>query len=197
MRKIIFFLGLTCILQQVCAQNLLKGRVVNVDSESVAFATVRLLEQDSTFVQGTTTDSIGCFKLPFGKKGKYILYVSSIGYESQRQDIELPDPQQEKLHIVLKTDNIRLGEVVIKGKSLVRKDDHLQIIPDKQQVKHAGTGYDLLYNLMLPGIEVDRMSGRVSTFGGNVTLYIDGRKAEYREVQNLRPQEVERIEYFH
>lgn len=191
---ILFFILPCCLYAQT--QQKIQGKVVDADRQDVAFATVRLLEQDSTFVQGTTTDSIGCFELPFGKKGKYILYVSSIGYESQRQDIELLDPQQEKLYVVLKTDNIRLGEVVIKGKSLVRKDNHLQIVPDRQQVKHAGTGYDLLYNLMLPGIEVDRMSGTVSTFGGNVTLYIDGRKAEYREVQNLRPQDVERIEYF-
>ena len=32
--------------------------------------------------------------------------------------------------------------------------------------------------------------------GGAVTLYIDGRKVDYREVQSLRPRDIEKVEYF-
>ena len=32
--------------------------------------------------------------------------------------------------------------------------------------------------------------------GGTVTLYIDGRKVDYREVQSLRPRDIEKVEYF-
>ena len=85
---------------------------------------------------------------------------------------------------------------MVKGQSIIRKDDRLIIIPDKQQVKHAWTGYDLLYNLMIPGIDVDRRAGTVKTLGGNVTLYINGRKTDYREVQNLRPRDIVRVEFW-
>ena len=35
----------------------------------------------------------------------------------------------------------------------------------------------------------------MTRFGNDVALYIDGRKAEYRDVQQLRPQDIERVEY--
>ena len=38
-------------------------------------------------------------------------------------------------------------------------------------------------------------SGDVSTFNGSVTLYINGVKSTYLEVKNLRPRDVEKIEY--
>ena len=96
----------------------------------------------------------------------------------------------------MESDNVILNEVVVKGSSYVRKTDHVLVIPDKQQVKHAGTGYDLLYNLMIPSLEVNKRTGKVSTFGGEVALYINGEKAEYEEVQNLRPRDIKNIEYY-
>lgn len=70
------------------------------------------------------------------------------------------------------------------------------IIPDKIQKKHAYSGYDLLYNLMIPGLNVNAKSGSVKAARGEATLYINGVKAELREIQNLRPKEIEKIEYY-
>ena len=88
-----------------------------------------------------------------------------------------------------------LGEVTVKGQSMTRVDGYLQIIPEKLQVKHAATGYQLLRNVMLPGLVVNPFNGSVTLFGQNVSLYINGEPAEYRMVQNLRPKDVEKIEY--
>lgn len=126
------------------------------------------------------------------KKGEYILIANSIGYQTTSQNIILQEKQQQLVPIVLTNDNIMLNEVVIKGSSFMRQKDHVLIIPHKQQVKHAGTGYDLLYNLMIPNIHVDRSKGKVTTFGGDVTLYIDGRQVDYREIQSLRPKDIEK-----
>ena len=92
-------------------------------------------------------------------------------------------------------DGNRVG-VEVKASSYIRQKDRVLIIPDKQQVRHAGTGYDLLYNLMIPGITVDRRKGTVSSTIGEATLYINGRKAEFREIQSLRPRDIEKVEYF-
>lgn len=48
---------------------------------------------------------------------------------------------------------------------------------------------------MIPGSDVDRMKGEVSTFGQTVSLYIDGKKVDYREIQSLRPQDITKVEY--
>lgn len=89
-----------------------------------------------------------------------------------------------------------LGEVVVKSSYLTREGNHILAIPTKEQRKHAVTGYDLLSNLMIPGVSVERSTGSVTTPNGAVTLYIDGREVDFREVQSLRPKDVSRVEYF-
>lgn len=89
-----------------------------------------------------------------------------------------------------------LGEVVVKSSYLTRKGDHILAIPTKEQRKHAVTGYDLLSNLMIPGVSVERSTGSVTTPNGAATLYIDGREVDFREVQSLRPKDISRVEYF-
>lgn len=89
-----------------------------------------------------------------------------------------------------------LGEVVVKSSYLTREGDHILAIPTKEQRKHAVTGYDLLSNLMIPGVSVERSTGSVTTHNGAATLYIDGREVDFREVQSLRPKDVSRVEYF-
>ena len=89
-----------------------------------------------------------------------------------------------------------LDEVVVKASYLTREDDHILAIPTKEQRKHAVTGYDLLNNLMIPGVSVGRSTGRVTTPSGAATLYIDGRKVDFREVQSLRPKDIACVEFF-
>lgn len=89
-----------------------------------------------------------------------------------------------------------LGEVVVKSSYLTKEGDHILAIPTKEQRKHAVTGYDLLSNLMIPGVSVERSTGSVTTPNGVATLYIDGREVDFREVQSLRPKDVSRVEYF-
>jgi hypothetical protein len=89
-----------------------------------------------------------------------------------------------------------LDEVVVTASYLTREDGHIFAVPTKEQRKHALTGYDLLRNLMLPGVSVNRTSGSITTPAGTATLYIDGREVEFREVQSLRPKDIARVEYF-
>lgn len=89
-----------------------------------------------------------------------------------------------------------LDEIVVKASYLTREDDHILAIPTKEQRKHAVTGYDLLNNLMIPGVSVGRSTGSVTTPSGAATLYIDGRKVDFREVQSLRPKDIARVEFF-
>ena len=48
---------------------------------------------------------------------------------------------------------------------------------------------------MIPGVLVNPFKGTVSALGGSVTLYIDGMKADEREMRQLRPEDVERVLY--
>ena len=177
------------------AQSTLNGTVENEEGIKMEYATVRLLTQDSIFVAGTITDTEGNYQVKVNN-GKYVLIVSMIGYKTQSMPIAIASENAAAPLIKLPIESVMLDAVVVKGSSIVRKEDHLLIHPDEKQTKYASTGYDLLSNLMIPGIDVDRRVGKVKTFGGDVTLYIDGRKVDYREIQSLRPKDVERIEYY-
>ena len=91
---------------------------------------------------------------------------------------------------------IQLQEIVVKGNNLVLEDDHIICIPTESQRKHAHSGFDLLYRMMIPNVSVDYQKGEVVTPAGHAALYINGRKATYREIESLRPKEVVKIEYF-
>lgn len=194
--KFCFLTGCLSVSSFINAQVAVKGRIADESDKGLAYATVRLLCQDSTFVQGVVTDSIGLYKLENVQKGNYLLSFSSIGYEAKVYPFAVGDTEKVLPVVYLKENSVLLGEVEVKGSSFIRQKDRVLIIPDKQQVKHAFTGYDLLSNLMIPGIDVDRKKGVVATMGGTVTLYIDGRKVDYREVQSLRPRDIEKVEYF-
>ena len=178
------------------AQHEVKGKVNDTERKALPYASVRLLKTDSTYVSGITTDSLGCYRFANVASNKYLLAFSTIGYKPQIIPVTVRNADVTVPTVTLESDNVMLGEVVVKGSSFIRKDDRVLVIPDKQQVKHANTGYDLLYNLMIPSIDVNKRTGEVTTFGGSVSLYINGEKADYRDVQSLRPQDIERVEYY-
>ena len=191
---IILFIGLS---QQICySQYSISGSLKDNDSQRISYATIRLMQTDSTFVAGTITDTLGYYQFKNIHPNNYLLAFSNIGYQSKIIPITISNINVQVPPVILKNDNIMLNEVVVKGSSFIRKEDHILVIPDKQQVKHANTGYDLLYNLMIPSLDINKQTGKVTTFGGTVSLYINGEKAEYRDIQSLRPRDIQNIEYY-
>lgn len=195
MKKYILLLLSAFISTVLCAQSSVQGKILDDTNQAISYATVRLLQADSAFISGVASDSSGIYSFKNIKAGNYLLAVSSIGYESVVIPVNVQKKDIQMNPIQLKTGSIALGEVEIKAQAFIRQDDRVLIIPDKKQVKHANTGYDLLNNLMIPSINVDRRNGKVTTFGGDVALYIDGRKVDYREIQSLRPRDIEKVEY--
>lgn len=178
------------------SQVLVKGNVKSENKQEVIYASIQLLHPDSSFVQGTITDSIGNYCLQNVYSGDYLLFVSSMGYIPQWHIFNIGIQDKKLPLLTLKKDNILLDEVVVKASSFVRQKDRVLIIPTEQQVKHASTGYDLLYNLMIPGMSVNTQKGSVNTLLGEATLYINGQKADNKEIHALRPKDIEKIEYF-
>ena len=137
------------VMQPVQAQHILKGVVYDKAGTGVFSTTLRVLTEDSVFVSGGVTDGNGDFEIKNIKAGNYILAVSNIGYAGQFIAFEMPGSDYTLPTVVLKTDVVALGEVTVRRSTFIRKKDHLLVLPDKQQIKHAFLGYDLLYNLMI------------------------------------------------
>ena len=180
MRILVFSIFMGYILP-VFPQYTIKGLLQGTEQTALPYASVRLLRTDSTFVSGTVTDSLGCYHLNQVSSNDYLLAFSTIGYKPEVTPVTVSNADVTVPVVMLESDNVILGEIVVKGSSFIRKEGHVLVIPDKQQVKHANTGYDLLYNLMIPSIDVNKRTGEVTTFGGSVSLYINGEKADYTD----------------
>lgn len=196
MKRIFIILWLSGCTIAIFAQHIgIKGKIVDSNRQALEGATVAVYRQDSVLVNGTISDAEGVFELKNLPAGNYRITVSYVGYASE--NIRIPNTAKNlDLGTISLTSDTELKEVTVTANSVIQKKDHLLIIPDRQQIKHAYTGYDLLYNLMIPGVSVDRRQGTVSTSKGGATLYINGRKADFREIQNLRPKDIEKIEYY-
>lgn len=96
------------------------------------------------------------------------------------------------------TDSIRgitLDDVLVEANHIHRQGDHLVCIPTIDQKNHAQTGYDLLYNLMIPGLTINK-NGMVSTLGMPTSLYINGQPTEMQDVLYLQPKDVTVVEIY-
>ena len=122
------------------------------------------------------------------------LIVTAFNYEPFSGTVKCRDARP--LNIRLKQKSNQLGEVTVTAEQVKRIDGGYRIIPSKNQVKHAFGGYGLLYNLMIPGVNVDQISGTVTALGSDTKLYINGVEASFREVQSLRAKDVARVEYY-
>lgn len=90
----------------------------------------------------------------------------------------------------------QLREVIVSGKYIQQEADHYNCIPTSKQRRHSHSGFELVRNMMIAGVDVNTEGGSVTTPAGAAALYINGRGASFREIQSLRPKDVVRIEYY-
>ena len=89
-----------------------------------------------------------------------------------------------------------LKEVVVTPEEITQTQDKLIVNVSNQVKKHSYDGYSVLANLMLPGLEVDPFSSKVSAYNNGVLLAINGIKASKNEIKALFPKDIIRIDYY-
>lgn len=107
-------------LSGVFAQNLhtLKGVVKNEYGEKLIGANIKILDTN----YGASTDNEGNFTIKDILLGDYTLKVSHIGMETAIQNIKLKSNPNLYLIFILKSNNITLQEITVKGQSLSRRN---------------------------------------------------------------------------
>lgn len=89
-----------------------------------------------------------------------------------------------------------LDEVVVEGVMHYAVSDGVAYIPTKSVKRHAIDVNDMLMRMMVAGLRVDAISGEVkTTYGNDVTFFIDGVEADGTDVKALRPKDVLRVEF--
>lgn len=181
----------------VCAKDaVVTGKVIDAaDKSPVAFANIRVLKQDSTFISGTTSDLDGHFEIPGLPHENCILSVTYIGYDPEFVPLNQAEPSGI-IEILLKQSSIALSEVTIQAKSIIVKDDRKVILPTEEQVKMSVDGTDVIRKMQLPRIMVDPLSGEITMAGnGVVQLRVNGVEVTNAEIASIPPADILRIEY--
>ena len=178
-RIITFALALMCAITTF-AQKTISGKVQDIRSTPIAYATVSLMQSDSSLVTGAITDNAGAFTLS-APSGKYLLQVSFVGYQTTCQTVKAGD---KDLLLTLREETAQLGEVEVKAKKqlIERQFDKIVLNVSNSPFAMGSNGKDLLKKA--PGVNVDK-DGNVTVNGKSVEVYIDGRPS-YLSGQQLK-----------
>ena len=202
MKRILFFISILFLQTHFSvAQNNVSGVLVDSSSkEKLPFVNVGLMRAvDSVFVSGASSNELGQFKLEHVPDGRYIFFVSSIGYESLKNIIDVNSDLDLGV-VEMKPGNVTLDEVVIVEKRPLFSNEGektLYNVSEDPSVQ-TGTVSDALQNA--PGVEVD-VDGNITLRGvSSVEVWINGQPSNLNEenlktyLQQMPANALERIE---
>lgn len=154
------------------AQNL-HINLTNPAQQPVPFATVILsLQQDSTQKTTRRSDAAGWATFD-AARGTYRLQVSSVGYLSVQQIINIE--QGTELKLTLQPDSKALkGVTVVAAKPLVRQEDDKTIVDPEPLAPASTNAYELLEKT--PGVFADPDGNVFLSSTSPATIFINGRE---------------------
>ena len=168
------------------------GRLIDNHNLPVEFANIQLLNpKDSSFLCGGVSNANGDFVIPCQQK-QALMKVSFVGYKTICKLVSIARIG----NVRMQANSYLLKGVTVEAARVIEKVDRQIIFPTKEQVKTASNGYDLLDNLSLPTIIVNRAERKVQSLkGGDVQIRINDVKASMQDVLALQPDEVTKVEF--
>lgn len=167
-------------------RGVLSGRVENSNRELMSNVFVRILNiSDSTYVAGTTTDSVGQYEFRSIKDGGYLLEASMLGYKKQYLPIQFGGEELFTIPLIILIEDMHmLSAVTVTARKKTIEIEAGKTIVDLSSMlsESQGNVFDTMKNI--PGILI-REDGSVYLFGQNgVNVLIDG-KMTYLSGENL------------
>ena len=186
MKKTLLVLSLLFFNIQLFSQNNVSGILVDsLNNERLPYVNVGMMRAvDSVFVAGTSSNEEGYFKLEHIPDGKYVFFVSSIGYESIKKILDI-NANLDMGVVKMKSGSTRLDDIVIVEKRPLFSNEGektLYNVSEDPSVQ-TGTVSDALQNA--PGVEVD-VEGNVTLRGvSSVDIWINGQPSNLN-AENLK-----------
>ena len=185
---ILILISLVTMAPAIAQDHTVSARIISAsDSIAVGFATVKLMQPDSTMMAATYTDEKGCFYFDTPLTPGMYLMISSIG--SKSIGVTLPCDS-----IICVENSNELREVVVNGS---RK--YVKITPRGLKISMEGNPMAKLGNAMealkqLPMI--DASGGGISVLGqGSPVIYINNRLVRSaNELSMLSTEEISNVE---
>lgn len=166
---------LLCLIGTFLHAQSLTIRVANNRNVPVAFATLKLVQQqDSTLRQFRKTDSSGIAVFAIQPATVYHLEVSSVGYRTLGLAVEAAN-RPDTLRLVLEAEAKALSGVVVTAtKPLVRQEDDKTIVDPEPLAQASTNAYEILEKT--PGIFADGDGNVFLSSTSPAIIYINGRE---------------------
>lgn len=175
---VLFFLGLIGY-----GQNLnINGKVISISDQPIPYANVMILKaEDSTIVNGTSTDEKGNFELNTIAPGEFLLKTSFVGYKLNVLRIKAAE-SIDSLVIELSEEVKELEGVTVSGPLIIKKADRLIMQVEKTSLSNLQS-YDILKQT--PGVII--LNNSITVMNSKAQVYINDRKVYLsdEELENL------------
>ena len=167
----------------------MKGKVVDENDEPLAYANVMLQKEDSTYISGAMTDTLGIFILEPNADATMI-QISFIGYETCYAPVSGTDLGT----IRMIPDSEMLGKAVVRGylpKTVIKGDAFVTPV-ENSVLAEAGSANDVLEKL--PGV-ISKDGGYEVIGKGTPVIYINGRLLrDASELEQLNSKDIKAVE---
>lgn len=170
------------------------GKLTDEANAPLEYANVILLNPgDSTFIQGTVTNTNGDFSIDKANGKAYILKASSVGYETVYKNFQTENTGNIGT-IILKSDAVTLQETVITAHRPTYKMKGNALVTNvaNSLLSAAGTANDVLTHI--PFVQGD--NGEFTVFGkGTPLIYLNGRQLrDLSELGRLNSKDIQSVE---
>lgn len=164
------------------------GTVFNFEGRAVHGAAI--FAKADTVAYGMTTGSEGEFEMLFEPTDSVYLKVTMTGYKPVERRIRT-EKEKTVIDIVLEDRAATLDEVTVEADMAETTRGGMKYYINSYQREASNDAYTLLNSMNIPGIDVDRRSGKASTATGEaITYYIDGHPTSDMELRAIRPKDV-------
>ncbi len=177
------------------------GRVLDQHERPIEFATVLLLDLDSTFISGTTTSTEGSFELT-STLDRALLCVTSLGFLDTT--LLLSGNVSETLIIKLREESHTLAEISVTAKKPLLEQREDRLVMNLSGSSSAAGNSALQILSRAPGIAIDQQSSAVSLNGKNgAQIMINGRLSRapldvvLNQLESMSAENIESIEIIH
>lgn len=154
----------------------IKGAISDTLENELVYATVLLLEPDSTMIEYTRTEIDGSFVFKNVSSGEYIVQSTYVGYIPKNVNVTVKDEDLDMGRYSMIELNAKLMEVVIKAaKAPIRlRGDTIEYDASQFVVPEGSSLEELL--IQLPGMELDA-DGTLKSEGKDITkVTVDGKE---------------------
>ena len=174
--------------------SIVRGKVLDETNLVVSYATVAVLNVDSTFHAGSISKEDGSFEIGGIPIGKRIVLISFIGYKNKYIDVDFRQSVTSLEDIVLEKDQFMLSEVTVTATPPQFKMENGVLTTNVAStlLSTLGTANNVLEKI--PGVTT--IDDAINVFGkGTPVIYVNNRKLhDVKELEQIPSTEILSVE---